>query len=128
MREPIAIRDEVGADAAEPREAGQYVISSALRTLQVLRAFAEPPHRLGLADVTSRLGLEKNQAYRSLKTLEAAGFLTPDGEGRYQVTELARSLARTEPTSPKGAARAARERTRAGARPRYERRKTVAAD
>src|SRR5690606_40957302 len=59
MREPIAIRDEVGADAAEPREAGQYVISSALRTLQVLRAFAEPPHRLGLADVTSRLGLEK---------------------------------------------------------------------
>jgi len=92
MREPIAIRDEVGADAAEPREAGQYVISSALRTLQVLRAFAEPPHRLGLADVTSRLGLEKNQAYRSLKTLEAAGFLTPTADARFTLGPAAAEL------------------------------------
>jgi len=106
----------------------QYVIRSAQRTLEVLLAFTQAPHRFGLADLQRITSFEKNQLYRSLKTLEAAGFLTPDGEGRYQVTELARSLARTEPTSPKGAARAARERTRAGARPRYERRKTVAAD
>src|SRR5680860_585400 len=92
MREHIAIRDDVLDDVPTAREGGQYVIASALRTLQVLSAFAEPPHRLGLSDVMTRLGLEKNQAYRSLKTLEAAGFLTPTDEARFTlgpaVTEL----------------------------------------
>lgn len=92
MREQIAIRNDVELDVSAAREGGQYVIASALRTLQVLSAFAEPPHRLGLSDVMARLGLEKNQAYRSLKTLEAAGFLLPTDEARFTlgpvVTEL----------------------------------------
>jgi DNA-binding IclR family transcriptional regulator len=69
-----------------------YVIASALRTLDVLRAFARPPHKLGLADVTAALGLERNQAYRSLKTLEAAGFLTATGDARFELGPAAAGL------------------------------------
>ncbi len=83
MRETVAIRDTAVRDAAEHKEGGQYVISSALRTLQVLRAFAQPPHRLGLAEVMAHLRLEKNQAYRSLKTLEAAGFIVATDDTRF---------------------------------------------
>jgi len=94
MREQVAIRDEPGVDVHEAREGGQYVISSALRTLQVLRAFAEPPYTLGLAEVMARLGLEKNQAYRSLKTLEAAGFLVATEDARFTLGPAAAELQR----------------------------------
>ncbi len=83
MRDTVAIRDVNAPEVHETRDGGQYVISSALRTLQVLRAFAEPPHRLGLAEVMARLRLEKNQAYRSLKTLEAAGFIVATDDTRF---------------------------------------------
>jgi IclR family acetate operon transcriptional repressor len=69
-----------------------YVIASALRTLDVLRAFARPPHRLGLAEVTVRLRLERNQAYRSLKTLEAAGFLVATDDARFELGPAAAGL------------------------------------
>jgi DNA-binding IclR family transcriptional regulator len=69
-------------------ERSRYVIASALRTLEVLRAFTRRPHRLGLAEVTALLGLERNQAYRSLKTLEAAGFLRLEDDGRYVLTHV----------------------------------------
>lgn len=90
MREAIAIRER--ADVPEAREGGPYVISSALRTLQVLRAFAEPPYRLGLTEVMARLGLERNQAYRSLKTLEAAGFLAATDDARFTLGPAAAEL------------------------------------
>lgn len=70
-----------------------YVIASALRTLQLLSAFAAPPHRLGLADVTALLGMERNQAYRSLKTLEAAGFLVQSNDARFEPGPAAAALA-----------------------------------
>jgi DNA-binding IclR family transcriptional regulator len=70
-----------------------YVIASALRTLQVLHAFALPPHRLGLAEVVAQLGLERNQAYRSLKTLEAAGFLVATDDARFEPGPAAAALA-----------------------------------
>lgn len=72
----------------------QYVIKSARRTLEVLLAFAESPHQFGLADLQQVTSLEKNQLYRSLKTLEAAGFLQADAKGRYMITERVRSLGR----------------------------------
>src|SRR5690606_32730640 len=75
------------------RERNPYVINSALRTLQVLHAFAMPPHRLGLADIVEKLGLERNQAYRSLKTLEAAGFLVPTDDARFEPGAAAAALA-----------------------------------
>lgn len=92
MRDVIAIRDELTLEPPELRDGGQYVISSALRTLQVLKAFGEPPHRLGLADIVTQLGLEKNQAYRSLKTLEAAGFIDTTTDGRFVLGGLLAEL------------------------------------
>lgn len=70
----------------------QYVITSAYRTLQVLLSFAVPPHRYSLADIVSRMGLEKNQAYRSLKTLEAAGLVHMLEDERFALTSLLHNL------------------------------------
>lgn len=85
-------------DAAPPppdltEDRSPYVIASALRTLQLLNAFSVPPHRLGLADVTALLGMERNQAYRSLKTLEAAGFLVQSDDARFEPGPAAAALA-----------------------------------
>jgi DNA-binding IclR family transcriptional regulator len=81
----------------------QYVMNSSYRTLQVLLAFAAPPHRFTLTEVTQRMGLEKNQVYRSLKTLEEAGFLRVDADGRFCLTPvlgvLAAASAESQPTS-----------------------------
>ncbi|HWG84956.1 MAG TPA: IclR family transcriptional regulator [Deinococcales bacterium] len=78
----------------------QYVISSAYRTLQVLLAFGAPPHRFTLAEVTARLGLEKNQVFRSLKTLEEAGFVRVESDGRYALTAIVGVLAGAAAGSP----------------------------
>ncbi len=66
----------------------QYVIVSAYRTLEILRAFGAPPHRFSLAELIAALGLDKGQAYRSLKTLEEAGFIRADEDGRFRLTAL----------------------------------------
>ena len=71
------------------------MIVSALRTLQVLQAFNTPPYRLGLAEVIERLGIERNQAYRSLKTLEAAGFIVQGDDARFEPGPVITSLAST---------------------------------
>ena len=78
----------------------QYVIKSAQRTLEVLMQFAAFPHSFGLAELQHSTGLEKNQLYRSLKTLEAAGYLQADGAGRYSVTEMVRGLVPALPAAP----------------------------
>jgi hypothetical protein len=78
----------------------QYVIKSAHRTLEVLLAFANPPHRYGLADLQQVTGWEKNRLYRSLKTLEAAGYLQIDAAGQYTLTELVSSLVAAVPAEP----------------------------
>ena len=88
------MRDATALPPDAPANRGSaYVIASALRTLQVLHAFAVPPHLLGLADVVETLGLERNQAYRSLKTLEAAGFLVQRSDARFEPGPAASSLA-----------------------------------
>src|SRR5690625_7297881 len=87
MRAYIIMRDDNAVPTTEPRSTqrdhGSYVIASALRTLHVLRAFSGPPHRLGLAQSTAQLGKARNQAYRSLKTLEAAGVLRQAGGAKF---------------------------------------------
>lgn len=90
------MRDDAVAkleDSGTGRERSPYIINSALRTLQVLHAFAMPPHRLGLAEIIDKLGLERNQAYRSLKTLEAAGFLVATDDARFEPGAAAAALA-----------------------------------
>jgi DNA-binding IclR family transcriptional regulator len=66
----------------------QYVITSAYRTLEILRAFGAPPHRFSLAELTAALEMDKGQTYRSLKTLEEAGFLRASEDGRFSLTPL----------------------------------------
>ncbi len=87
------MRDATLTPPEPPIERSPYLIASALRTLQVLHSFAMPPHRQGLADVVERLGLERNQAYRSLKTLEAAGFLVQSEDARFEPGPAASALA-----------------------------------
>ena len=72
---------------AEPAD-NRYVIASAYRTLEILRAFSTPPHRFALAELTGMLALDKGQTYRSLKTLEEAGFLRYNDDGRFSLTPL----------------------------------------
>ena len=85
--------------------ANQYVIKSAQRTLEVLMAFGSAPHKFGLADLQQVTGIEKNQLYRSLKTLEAAGFLVATTGGRYSVTDMVVGLLPAVPGAKKAAAR-----------------------
>ena len=69
-----------------------YVITSALKTLHVLQAFAEPPYTFTLADLAGSLDMDRNQIYRSLKTLEEAGMVAPNGEGAFQLGQAAAAL------------------------------------
>lgn len=102
----------------------QYVIKSAQRTLEVLLEFGKAPHRFGLAELQHTTGLEKNQLYRSLKTLEAAGYLQADARGRYSLTSLVAGLLQALPNESKpSAARSKRSR-----RPRAEEHKAIATD
>lgn len=87
---PVAPAPHESARQAAARN--PYVITSAYRTLQVLQAFAQPPHRFGLAQLVERMGLEKNQLYRSLKTLEQAGFLATGDDGRFAPTPLLQAI------------------------------------
>lgn len=75
---------------ATPRN--EYVIGSALRTLQVLLAFGAAPHRFTLSELVAATKLEKSSVYRSLKTLEAAGFLAQTGGGRFGLTGVVHLL------------------------------------
>lgn len=67
---------------------GPYVIASAYRTLELLRVFSVPPHRYSLAELVAARALDKGQVYRSLKTLEEAGFLRFGEDGRFSLTPL----------------------------------------
>lgn len=70
----------------------QYVIQSARRTLQVLLVFGKPPFRYSLAELVNATHYEKNQLYRSLKTLESVGFLAVGADGRFELTKVVNVL------------------------------------
>lgn len=69
-----------------------YVITSALKTLHVLQAFAEPPYAFTLADLADRLDMDRNQIYRSLKTLEEAGMIDSNRDGAFHLGQAASML------------------------------------
>lgn len=78
--------DQPNPSPSEPTPTtGNYVIVSALRTLKILEAFGTPPHSFSLADIVALTGIDKGQAFRSLKTLEEAGFLSAD-QATYTLT------------------------------------------
>lgn len=102
----MAVKDQspVGADLDFEMQLddqrNRYVINSALRTLDLLKAFAQKPNRFTLAELSQLTGLEKNQLYRSIKTLEVAGFVNLDADGRFQLSELIHLLSSHTATPP----------------------------
>lgn len=74
-------------------ERSNYVIVSALRTLQVLEMFGRPPHSFTLAELVSMTGIDKGAAFRSLKTLEEAGFIRAE-QATYLLTSKVVGLSR----------------------------------
>jgi DNA-binding IclR family transcriptional regulator len=82
---------DTGIEAPD-RSLNQYVINSAYRTLRLLLAFGAAPHRFTLAELMAGTGLEKSRLYRSLKTLEAAGFVHQERDGRFALTRVVHLL------------------------------------
>lgn len=70
----------------------KYVIQAAYKTLQILLVFGEPPHRFTLSQIATCAHMEKGQAYRSLKTLEEAGFVRLEEDQRYVLTPVIHTL------------------------------------
>ena len=92
-------KDKNLSNVSEETPANPYVIASAYRTLRVLQAFRSPPHQFSLGELMARLGVEKNQLYRSLKTLEEADFLAVNDEGRFRLTSLINGLSAAAATT-----------------------------
>lgn len=69
------------------------MIQAAYKTLQVLLAFAHPPHRFSLVELSELTQMDKNQVFRAVKTLEHAGFLSSEPDGKLVLTSLVNALA-----------------------------------
>lgn len=91
------------------KEQPRYLIQSALSTLEVLLVFGRPPHRFSPSEVAQQLGVDRNQAFRSLRTLQHVGFVRVEDDDRFVLTGLVDQLsAVSQPqTSLVAAARAA---------------------
>jgi DNA-binding IclR family transcriptional regulator len=61
-------------------------IQSIERASAILRALASGPRRLGVSDLSDRLGLAKGTTHGLLRTLQSEGFVEQDPEtGKYQL-------------------------------------------
>lgn len=69
------------SDGAPDPSAVRYAIAAAVKTLDVLFAFAGSERGLSIAEAAARSGTTKNQAYRCLKSLEMAGLVQEDRGG-----------------------------------------------
>ena len=92
MQENIYANHSVHFPIAEDTSKSPYVISSAYRTLQILLGFASAPYNFSFSELVECSGLERNQLYRSLKTLEEAGLIEVNKDGRYTLTTLVYAL------------------------------------
>lgn len=67
------------------------------RGLALLKVVADQPDGIALADAARAVDLSASTALRQLRSLEAAGFASRDGDGRYlpgpELLRIARSLA-----------------------------------
>lgn len=65
---------------------GVRPLSTALKTLELLRQFAVASRPLRLGEVASAAGLSRATCYQRLLTLAEAGLIEQDAEGRYRLT------------------------------------------
>ncbi len=66
----------------------RYAIAAAVKTIDVLFAFAGTERGLSIAEAAARSGTTKNQAYRCLKSLEMAGLVQEDRGGFVLTTRI----------------------------------------
>ena len=74
-------------------EAPRYLIQSAATTLEVLLAFGRPPYRFSPAEIALAVDIDRNQAFRCLRTLQHVGFIRQDEGERFVLTSLVEQLA-----------------------------------
>jgi DNA-binding IclR family transcriptional regulator len=55
-----------------------YVIAAVEKAVALLKCFLEPPHRYGITELAQKLGTNKNQVFRLVKTLEKNSLLQLD--------------------------------------------------
>lgn len=87
-------------------ETPRYLIQSAASTLEVLLTFGHPPHRFTPSEIAQRLEIDRNQAFRCLRTLQHVGFVRQDDDERFVLTGLVEQLAHAaqgEPTLARAA-------------------------
>lgn len=78
----------------------RYVIQSAANTLEVLLAFGRPPYRFTPSEMAAELGMDRNQAFRCLRTLFHVGFVQTDDDDRYFLTTLVDQLSSVTQQQP----------------------------
>lgn len=71
----------------------RYVIQAAHKTLQILLAFGEAPHRFTAAQIAEMLGLDRGQVFRSLRTLEKGGFVRAAADQTFELSPVVGTLA-----------------------------------
>ncbi len=55
-----------------------HIVLSVLKALDILEAFAEGDHMLGITDLSKRLGLAKSTVYNLVSTLKYRGYIEED--------------------------------------------------
>ncbi len=81
-------------------ESPRYLIQSAANTLEVLLAFSRAPYRFTPSEIAQDLGIERNQAFRCLRTLQHVGFVRQDDDERFVLTSLIERLASASQGQP----------------------------
>ncbi|MGY2893869.1 IclR family transcriptional regulator [Deinococcus sp. UYEF24] len=71
----------------------RYLIQSAATTLEVLLAFGRSPYRFTPSEIAGQLDIDRNQAFRCLRTLQHVGFVRQDEGERFVLTSLVDHLA-----------------------------------
>ena len=75
------------------KDVSRYLIQSAASTLEVLLMFGHPPGRFSPSEVASRMNIDRNQAFRCLRTLQHVGFVRQGDDERFVLTPLVKQLA-----------------------------------
>ncbi|GGR10570.1 IclR family transcriptional regulator [Deinococcus ruber] len=78
----------------------RYLIQSAATTLEVLLTFGKAPYRFTPSEVAQHLQIERNQAFRCLRTLQHVGFVRQDEDERFVLTSLVEQLASASQGQP----------------------------
>ncbi|GHF42735.1 IclR family acetate operon transcriptional repressor [Deinococcus metalli] len=82
------------------RDVPRYLIQSAALTLEVLLVFGRPPYRYTPSEMAQQLDLDRNQAFRCLRTLQHVGFIRMDEDDRFVLTTLVDQLAAASQPQP----------------------------